>query len=179
MTVDGMREPLFSRIWPGFWRDVILNGAVASPLVPRPIRWRLLKLFGAEVDKSRISPMVWFGNTNFAIGSGSFINYGCMFNSRARITIGQRTAVGMNVNFVTSTHIIGTEMQRAGDPIERPITIGDGVWIGAGATILPGVSVGDGCIIGAGAVVTSDCLKNGLYFGVPAKRVRELSNDDS
>lgn len=58
--------------------------------------------------------------------------------------------------------------------IHKPITVGKGCWIGANAIILPGVTIGDGCIIGAGAVVNKDCAPNGLYVGVPTKRVRDL-----
>jgi maltose O-acetyltransferase len=40
--------------------------------------------------------------------------------------------------------------------------------------VLPGVTVGDGCVIAAGAVVNADCQPDGLYAGVPARRVRDL-----
>lgn len=53
-------------------------------------------------------------------------------------------------------------------------TVGDGCWIGANATILPGVTVAPGCVIAAGAVVTKDTEPDGLYAGVPARRVRDL-----
>ena len=57
-----------------------------------------------------------------------------------------------------------------------PVKIGDGVWIGANATILPGVIVGDGCFIAAGALVTEDCEPDGFYAGVPARRIRNFNN---
>lgn len=63
---------------------------------------------------------------------------------------------------------------RGGEVISMPIKIGGGCWIGARAVILPGVTVGNGCIIGAGAVVAKDCEPDGMYAGVPAKRVRDL-----
>ena len=55
------------------------------------------------------------------------------------------------------------------------IVVGDGVWIGARATILPGVQIGDGAVVAAGAVVTRDVAANSLVAGVPAKTIRELS----
>ena len=58
--------------------------------------------------------------------------------------------------------------------ITKYIFIGDGCWIGANVTILPGIEIGTGCIIGAGALVTKNCKPNGLYVGVPAKRIRDL-----
>lgn len=54
------------------------------------------------------------------------------------------------------------------------ITVGDGCWIGTNVTILPGVNIRNGCVIGAGSLVTKDCEPNGLYVGVPAKRIKEL-----
>jgi acetyltransferase-like isoleucine patch superfamily enzyme len=54
------------------------------------------------------------------------------------------------------------------------VRIGNGCWIGAGVTILPGVTIGEGCVIGAGSVVTRSTEANGLYVGMPARRVREL-----
>ncbi|MFJ6374559.1 DapH/DapD/GlmU-related protein [Pseudarthrobacter oxydans] len=80
----------------------------------------------------------------------------------------------MRVTFVTSSHRIGSRERRAGAATSAPITVGDGVWIGAAAVVLPGVTIGEGVIVAAGAVVTSDCAPNGVYAGVPARRVKEL-----
>ncbi|MEX6506682.1 DapH/DapD/GlmU-related protein [Jiella sp. M17.18] len=55
---------------------------------------------------------------------------------------------------------------------EKPVTIGNDVWIGHGAVILPGVTVGDGAVIGANAVVTKDVPRYTIVAGVPAKPIR-------
>ncbi|WP_081357668.1 acyltransferase [Neomoorella thermoacetica] len=81
----------------------------------------------------------------------------------------------MEVMICTSTHVIGEKNKRAGESKNLPVIIGDGCWIGTRAVILPGVKIGEGCIIAAGAVVTKDCESNGLYAGVPAKRIKNLS----
>ena len=57
--------------------------------------------------------------------------------------------------------------------VTAPITIGNSVWIGAGATILKGVTIGDNAIIGAGAVVTKDVKANTIVAGNPAKTIKE------
>ena len=88
--------------------------------------------------------------------------------------IGAGCFLAMHVVVGTWTHEIGPEAQRAGPTSVRPVTIADGCWIGARATILPGVTVGRGCIVAAGAVVSGDCEPNGLYAGVPAVRKRDL-----
>lgn len=80
----------------------------------------------------------------------------------------------MQVSFVNSTHDIGDSEMRGGRVKSQPIVVEDGCWICSRVTILPGVTIGKGCVIAAGAVVTKDCLPNGLYAGVPAKRIKDL-----
>ncbi|MCB8837902.1 DapH/DapD/GlmU-related protein [Aurantimonas sp. VKM B-3413] len=56
---------------------------------------------------------------------------------------------------------------------DKPVTIGNDVWIGHGAVILPGITIGDGAVIGANAVVTKDVPPYTIAAGVPAARIRE------
>lgn len=155
-------------------RDSIMNGLLASPLVPSEVRWRFCRLFGMRVSRSRISAHCWFGGTKVAIGTGSFVSFYGLFDCSAPITIGSRCSVGPRVSFLTSSHEIGERVQRAGSATSSPIVVGDGTWIGANVVILPGVSIGPGCVVGAGSVVVSDCDADGLYAGIPARRVRDL-----
>lgn len=115
------------------------------------------------------------GNGNIEIGDGTFINYNVWMNTAARIKIGRNCNIAMRVSFITSTHEIGSVDRRAGQNVSKPITVGNGVWIGANAVILPGVTINDGCIVAAGAVVNRDCEPNSLYAGVPAVKVKSLS----
>ena len=57
---------------------------------------------------------------------------------------------------------------------EATVTIGNGVWIGARAIILPGVTIGDRALVAAGAVVTRDVPADTLVGGNPARVIREL-----
>ena len=59
-----------------------------------------------------------------------------------------------------------------------PVRIGNGVWIGAGAVILPGVTIGDYAVIGAGSIVTKDIPANMIAFGDPCRVVREITDRD-
>jgi acetyltransferase-like isoleucine patch superfamily enzyme len=59
-------------------------------------------------------------------------------------------------------------------PRARPIRIGRDVWIGFGASVLPGVSIGDGAVVGARAVVTTDVAARTLVAGNPARALRAL-----
>jgi maltose O-acetyltransferase len=162
--------------WPGLWRDITLNGIVASPLVPINLRWRLLKAFGMNVERSTISPRVWFGSPRLSIGRGSYINTGCLFSTHEPITIGQNCYFGMRVLITASSHELGPSERRAGPLSTAPVVVGDGAWSGANVTILPGVTIGAGTVIGAGAVVTKDCKPNSLYLGVPATWIRDLDD---
>ena len=156
------------------WRFVVLTTAVGSPLVPRPLRWRLMRLYGMDVARCAVSPHVFVGSRQLTVGEGTFINTGCFLDTFARVTIGPRCSLGMQVAVVTSTHADGTSDRRAGPLVGAPVTIGAGTWIGARTLILPGVTIGPGCVIAAGSVVTVDCAEHTLYAGVPARKVREL-----
>lgn len=89
---------------------------------------------------------------------------------RASVIIGNKCDIGPKVLLNCGSHDIGTSMRRAGQGRADSIQIGDGVWLGAGATILGGAIVGDGCIVGCGAVVLPGRYPpNSLIAGNPAK----------
>jgi acetyltransferase-like isoleucine patch superfamily enzyme len=111
---------------------------------------------------------------NVKLGKRSFLNHGCYLENGHAIIIGSNVCIAPFVKLLTTTHDIGPAERRAGTCVRRPIRIGDGVWIGAGAVVLPGVKISEGCVIGAGALVTHDCPPNGKYLGIPARRVEEL-----
>jgi maltose O-acetyltransferase len=111
---------------------------------------------------------------NLHIGKHCWFNCGCIFDVGAPISIGNDISVGHQVMFITTSHEIGTHGRRAGDLTVAPITIGDGVWLGARCMILPGVTVGTGCVVAAGAVVTRDIPPNILVGGVPARPLRQI-----
>lgn len=157
-----------------YWRDFYLNFLAASVLVPNSVRFYLYRIYGLRIYTKRISPKSFIGNRNIYIGKNTFVNYSCFFNTAGGINIGDNCDIGYQVTFCTSSHEIGNKDRRAGESISLPIVIGNGTWIGARSMILPGVSIGEGCIIAAGSVVIKDCFPNGLYAGVPAKRIKEL-----
>jgi acetyltransferase-like isoleucine patch superfamily enzyme len=153
---------------------LVFNAVQASRLVPRPLRYVLLRAFGIGTATHLISHGCWFGGRDVQVGQGTFVNFGCVFDNLAAVRIGARCDIGMEAMFVTSTHEPGAPERRAGAVGGKPVTVGDGCWIGARVMVMPGVSVGDGCVLAAGAIVTRDCEPHGLYAGVPAQRVRDL-----
>ncbi len=103
------------------------------------------------------------------------INRGVHIYGRGGITFGDYVLIGPNVVIASSQHrynIEGTPVMFQGHEKKR-VVIGNDVWIGANAVILPGVTIGDGTIIGAGAVVTSDTEPHSIVGGVPARKIGE------
>lgn len=155
-------------------RDWLLNSAAASPLLPcRARRWVYRRL-GLDI-RGRVYPRCYFGGGEVTIGAGAFVNVGCFFDTSAPVNVGTSCHLAQQVTVCTSTHEPGPNRQRAGALTSLPVQIGAGCWVGARALILPGVAIGAGCVIAAGAVVTRDCEPDGLYAGVPAERVRDLT----
>lgn len=56
--------------------------------------------------------------------------------------------------------------------IVLPVTVGNDVWVGANAVIMPGLNIGDGVVIGAGSVVTKDVPSYAIVAGVPARVIK-------
>ncbi len=101
-----------------------------------------------------------------------FINQNCTFLDYAGIRLGERVMVGPKVTFITVGHPVDTEERRVwltGGPID----VAENVWIGAGATILPGVSIGRDAVIAAGAVVADDVPAATLVAGPKATVLRQ------
>ena len=109
-----------------------------------------------------------------AIGPHSVFNVQCFFDLAAPITIGAFVSFGPQVMLITAAHQIGEPACRLGPLESKPIHVGNGAWLGARCTILPGITIGDGAIVAAGAVVTKDVPPNTLVGGVPARPIRLL-----
>ncbi len=109
------------------------------------------------------------------IGRDVYFNQQVFIEGVAPVTIGDECAMGQQVMILTSHHDIDARGRWAHVASGRAVTIGDRVWIGARATILPGAVIEDDVIVASGAVVTGRCLSGGVYGGVPAKRIRDYS----
>ena len=113
---------------------------------------------------------------NIHLGKNVFINAGCKFQDQGGIYIGDDVLIGHNVVMATLNH--DENPKNRANLIAAPIKIGNKVWIGSNATILPGVTIGDGAIIAAGAIVTKDVEENSIVAGVPAKFVRKVKTEE-
>jgi len=138
---------------------------------------------GDEVQLGRYSEIIRLNEINsiaepevvnpieprFLLGAGSIITTGHKIDFTDRVTIGRRSILGGR-NSSLWTH----NRQRT-----RPINIGSFAYVGSEIRIAPGGSLPSKCIVGIGAVITSELSDEGyLIAGVPAKPVKELSEED-
>ncbi len=109
-----------------------------------------------------------------SVGRNFGCNTGTYINAVGDIMIGDYVLIGSNVTISSGKHPIeGDQPHIFARPAEPyPIIIEDGVWIAAGAVIMPGIRLGQGSVIGANAVVTKDTEAYGVYAGAPARKLR-------
>ena len=145
---------------------------------PYKVRDFFYHLVGIDFNNAEIRSNVLITNPNkVIIGDNCFINHGVSIllgGSEYGVTIGNNVYIGPNSLLTTITHKIGGENKRAGENQYLPIAIGDGAWIGAHCTILPGVEIGKGSVIAAGSVVVNDVPPNVMVGGVPAQVIKQL-----
>ena len=114
---------------------------------------------------------------NLSIGDRTFVNSGLTALDIAPIEIGADCRIGPRVSLLTPLHPTDPGPRLRGWEGAEPIAIGDNVWIGGGATVLPGVTVGDGAVIGAGSVVTRDVPPGEVAVGNPARAIRAAGEE--
>ena len=123
-----------------------------------------------------------YGN-NIYFGNNCEVNMNCTFLDDNIIRIGDNALIAPNVQIYTAFHPTNA-IERFGEPKEdgsfafcktrtAPVTIGNNVWIGGGAILMPGVNIGDNVVIGAGSVVTRDIPSNTVACGNPCRVMRQ------
>ncbi|MET0863161.1 MAG: sugar O-acetyltransferase [Nakamurella sp.] len=142
----------------------------ALPFDDEPGRAELLELILGRQLPPRVTifpPFYTDHGLNLDLAERVFINQGCTFLDYAGIRLGERVMVAPKATFITVGHPVDTRDRRVwltGGPID----VAENVWIGAGATILPGVSIGRDSVIAAGAVVADDVPAQSLVTGSKA-----------
>jgi maltose O-acetyltransferase len=107
------------------------------------------------------------------IGRDVSINYGVSIGCLGQVDIGDRCRLGPYVMLVDSDfHDLYNRDVR---PAPRPVRLGEDVWVGAKACILPGVTIGRGAVVGTAAVVLRDVAPFTVVAGVPARVIRVLT----
>ena len=138
------------------------------------------KMFAEVGENAYIEPPFHanFGGKHVHIGRDFYANFNLTLVDDAEIFIGDGCMCAPNVVIATAAHPIDPEMRRAGLQYNLPVHIGNNVWLGAGAVVLPGVSIGDNTVVGAGAVVTKDLPAGVVAVGNPARVLREIGEHD-
>jgi len=147
----------------------------ADPTDRTAMRALFTELLGALGEDSEFRPPFHcdYGYQTF-VGARTFANFGLICLDVARITIGDDVQIGPNVQLLTPTHPVAAGPRRDKWEAALPITIGDNVWLGGGAIVLPGVTIGENTVVGAGAVVTRDLPANVVAVGNPARVIRPV-----
>jgi len=113
-----------------------------------------------------------------SIGDRCLIGKGSAIVGHFSISIGDDVWTGHNVYITDQNHGYEDVSRPIGAQSmpEKPVTIGDGSWIGYGSVILPGATIGDHVVIGANSVVTGDVPSYSVAVGSPAKVIRRYED---
>ncbi|MDM7859972.1 DapH/DapD/GlmU-related protein [Alteromonas sp. ASW11-36] len=117
---------------------------ILKKLLPRAVNPQIEPNFACDFGANIIAP------------HGVYLNHNVTILDGAEVVFGRSVLVGPGVVITATTHPKDTALRQSGEEWVAPISIGDNVWIGANATILPGVTIGAEAIIAAGAVVSKD-----------------------
>lgn len=112
------------------------------------------------------------------LGDHVYANFNLTLVDDTHVYIGDSVMIGPNVTISAAGHPVDPDLRREVYQYNLPIRIGENVWIGAGAVILPGVTIGKNSVIGAGSVVNRDIPKNVVALGVPCRVLREIGPRD-
>ena len=141
---------------------------------PRSEAWTLAltELFDGQVPEGLglFTPAQIDFPKQITFGKNVFINHSFTAMSIGGIEFGNNVQVGPHVTIVTDNHDLTNRYVLKC----RKVVIGDNVWIGAGACIMPGVHIGENAVIAGGAVVTKDVPANSVVGGNPAKIIRTV-----
>ena len=150
----------------------------------RAILEQLLGTIGSNVAID--TPFYTDYGIHTSIGNNVIVGMNCIFIDNNHISIGNNVMIASGVQICTATHPVKANDRILEDwtpdmkrnwyhTFAQKISIGNHVWIGANAAILPGVTIGDHVTIGAGSIVTKDIPDHSLAFGNPCKVIKQLN----
>lgn len=154
--------------------NLLVNGAIMSYIFPTELRILLLRVLGCKMG-GVIHPHCMLLTNKIMIGKGSYINRECLLdNAGADIVIGDNCAIACRVTIHTTNHDYSNPKRRSGKITSSPVIIKDGSWVGSNVIILPGTIINEGCVVASGSIVKGTLDKNGLYAGIPARRIKDI-----
>lgn len=145
---------------------------------PQRIKKMSIKISGGMFSaKARIASCEISGSFKYLrLGDNAEINKGVFLLLKDTVEIGRNSTIAYQATILTSANPHGphNKLSKLYPAMTAPVNIGDNVWIGARAVLLPGVSIGECSVVAAGAVVTRDVPPYALVAGVPAKVVKRF-----
>ena len=146
-----------------------------SPLKELEQKEIIGKLFGKTKENFCVTaPFYCDYGYNIEIGENFYSNHNLVILDGAKVKIGDNVFIAPNCCITTAGHPINIDERNRGLEYAYPIKIGNNVWIGAGANILPGVTIGDNVTIGAGSVVNKSIPANSIAVGNPCKVIKTI-----
>lgn len=138
---------------------------------------KLLRMLGHEIGEGTkiVGPITIYGHLK--VGKNCWIGTNFTVHGLGTVVIGDCCDIGPEVRFLTGSHEIGTANRRAGRGLNYTIRIEDGCWIGAGSTFVGDITVHESTVIGACSLVNKDIPCNVVAAGVPAKVIRQLTDE--
>ncbi|GAA0133576.1 maltose O-acetyltransferase [Paenibacillus sp. YSY-4.3] len=128
------------------------------------------ELLGSAEENAYIEPTFRCDyGYNIHVGRQFYANFDCVILDICEVRIGDYCFMAPGVHIYTATHPLDPQERNSGLEYGKPVTIGNNVWIGGRAVIVPGVTIGDNVVIAAGAVVTKDVPPGAVVGGNPAK----------
>ena len=115
---------------------------------------------------------------NIEVGENFFANYNLTVLDVGLVRIGNNAQIAPNVSIYTAGHPVHPDSRNSGYEYGIAVTIGNNVWIGGNAVIMPGVTIGDNVVIGTGSIVTRDLPSNVIAAGNPCRVIREITDAD-
>ncbi len=143
------------------------------------IKRSLLRSVGHDIGEGTKIVAPFFCTAKLKVGENCWIGRNFCVNGNGYVEIGDNCDIAPDVMFLTGGHEVGACHRRAGKGESYSISVGDGTWLGARATVLGNTKIGKGCVVAACACVINDISDNTLCGGVPAKTIRELSDENS
>ena len=177
ITLQNIIPKIFNRlltIFAEFWLLILrIVSFIPSHLLRKLFYW--ISGIKMPFDSTIHLGSNFFKPSGIQIGHNTIIGYRAFLDGRGKLTIGNHVDIASEVLIYTDEHNLNDP--NFGNSF-APVTIGDYVFIGPRAIILPGVKIGKGAVVAAGAVVTKDIPDSEIWGGVPAKKIssRQLKN---
>ena len=149
LETDEKREQILDELMPNRGKNVYLQSPV-------------------QFDYGRFTQM----------GDNTYANFNFTIVDDGDIYVGDKVMFGPNVTIATANHPVNPELRETAMQYNKPVHIGENVWVGAGVTIVPGVTIGKNSVIGAGSVVVKDIPDNVVAVGNPCHVLREIGEHD-